>query len=318
MSKLLRYASYYAFVALAIVSDGPPVIHPNDPLENEGEIDFDRYEQKFPYVTPNNVTQYTQGELYVPYKQNPYALVLFMPGFGACYNAYDVYLEHLASHGFLAVGMNFFGSPITTDGEHDDKAQQAVQAIAYVRSLDPVIRSLPIYTAGHSLGGKIAFYAAAQFPEIAGVMALDPVNAGGPPCAFFPEQCIAYPVAPNRQTGQRGILYLIESLSSLIMRSAPDPFANPDEQFNAANFYFGSNGTGLDAAPSPSLYYDFGNYPHTIYIPALPSKQVQIIKRTMLAFLLKEAAGKNVDKNFTGTIIKQDIDKRRLDSVQSR
>jgi pimeloyl-ACP methyl ester carboxylesterase len=312
----LRYLSYYAILVFACIF--PPTIDPHDPLENEGDFDVERILEHVPIeYKGEHVT--LDAELFLPIGVDPDAFVLFMPGFGASYTGYTEYLEHLASHAFLAVGMDFVSSTFSTDGEHDIKAYQALDTISYILAVYPEFEQLPIFTAGHSLGGKIAFYSASLSRSIDGVMALDPVNAGGPPCFLFPDQCIAYPVAPNNHTGQEGVMQNIANgTSSLIFRSAPDPLTNPDEQFNADNFYFGMNGQGLKAAPSPAWYYDFGPFPHALYLSSFPSKQVQIIKRTMIAFLEQVVLGVNRSDYLTGSIIQRDIDDRLLESVDSR
>jgi hypothetical protein len=308
MSRIICYTGYFCAVLLGLVR-GPPIIDPNDPLEVQGDFTYERISEEIPFSFENR-DDIIESELFVPEDIDPYAFILFMPGFGSGYSSYEEYLEHLASHGFVSLGMDFAGSSISIDGEHDIKAQQALTAIEYIQNTYPAFSNLPVYTAGHSLGGKIAFYSASLDDSIiiSGVIALDPVNAGGPPCAIFPNQCTEYPVAPNPVTGQQGILSNFTTGSSFIVRSAPAP-SNPDEQFNAENFFFGSDGNGQDATPSPSLYYDFGNFPHSGYWSCLPSTQVQIIKRTMVAWLQQEVLGINRDEYLTGERIQQDIEK---------
>ncbi|CAB9503101.1 expressed unknown protein [Seminavis robusta] len=311
-----RYFWYYVLAGFGFIY--PQIIDKNDPYEWAGIYGVRSFTEEIPF-NYNGKHETLQAELFEPASLDPEAFVLFMPGFGASYTGYIDYLEHLASHGFLAMGMDFAGTTLTIDGEHDVKAYQALDAIAYIRVVYPEYYDLPIYTAGHSLGGKIAFYAASLNEKIDGVMALDPVNAGGPPCAIFPKQCIAYPVAPNNETEQEGIMKQItEGTSSIIFRSKPDPLTNPDAQFNAANFYFGLDGQGLNAAPSPVWYYDMGEFPHGLYLSSLPSKQVQIIKRTMVAFLEQEVLGEDSGAYLTGSIIQADINDGYLVSVENR
>lgn len=318
MGDLIRYCSYYAALAPSFLC--PPIIDPDDPLENPGGLDFERISEKIHYVY-DWTDVYLDAEMFVPIGQPPDAFVLFMPGFGFGYESYTIYLEHFASHGFLAVGMNFYGCTFTIDGEHDIKANQALETISYIQSTYPDYAQLPVYTAGHSLGGKIAFYVASLTSSItiSGAIALDPINAGGPPCFLFPDDCIEYPVAPNPETGQEGIMQNMQAgTASLIIGSEPDPLFTPDPQFNARQFYFGLDGNGLYAAPSPAWYYDFGTFPHGLYLPCLPSKQVQIIKRTMVAFLMQDVLGSDVEAYLTGSIIQTDVEEDRLVSVVTR
>ena len=149
-------------------------------------------------------------------------------------------------------------------------------------------------------------------------MAMDPVNSGGGPC-FLGDACLKYPVAPNVESGQRGILHQMnEDTPSLIFRSQRDFLTNPDEQFNAQYFFEGSDGRGLDAAPSPSLYYDMGRFSHTGYVPLICSDEVQLMKRTMVAWLQANFQGTDRTEYLTGERIQADIKSGYLDSVQSR
>jgi pimeloyl-ACP methyl ester carboxylesterase len=223
--------------------------------------------------------------------------------------------------------MDFASAGFTFESKHELKAEQALDAIAYVQSLDSRYASLPVITAGHSMGGKIAFYAASldyapsseNKNAISAVMALDPVNAGGGPCSLNPKSCQAYPVAPNVESGQRGVMFQMnEGTSSLIFRSEPDALTNPDAQFNAQYFYYGSDGAGLDAAPSPAFYYDLGDFAHAAYLPFLCSEEVQLMKRTMVAFLQQQIQRIDRTEYLTGTIIEEDVQSGYLVAVDSR
>ncbi|CAB9525367.1 expressed unknown protein [Seminavis robusta] len=301
--------------------DQSVVIDPNDPLENTGPSTVITEPVQFALETDT-----LQGEMFIPRESDGsfteiYGFVLFMPGAGSSFTMYEDYLNHLASHGYLTVGLDFASRGITTESEHDLKAQQALDVIAAVQSMDSAYESLPVICAGHSQGGKISFYAASTDTtgSIKGVMAMDPVNSGGPPCFLFPNLCIKYPVAPNTESGQRGIMHqMSDGTGSIIFRSEPDFFTNPDEQFNAQYFYYGSDGQGTDAAPSPAFYYDMGNFGHTAYLPMLCSEQIQLIKRSMVAFLQQHIQGIGRDDYLTGNIVQADIDSGYLNAVESR
>ena len=109
-----------------------------------------------------------------------------------------------------------------------------------------------------------------------------------------------------------------ENTPSLIFRSQRDLFTNPDEQFNAKYFYEGSDGQGLNGTPSPSLYYDMGRFSHTAYVPILCSDEVQMMKRTMVAWLQEHFQGIIRTDYLTGERIQADIQAGYLDSVASR
>ena len=284
---------------------GSPIIDPDDPLENTGDYGVD----KLPVTIPLD-SDILNAEIFIPTGHDLYGFVLFMPGFGTSFKAYEVYLTHLASHGYLTVGLDFASAGFTFESEHDLKAQQALDVIAYIQSLDSQYETLPVITAGHSQGGKIAFYAASIDADnvISAVMAMDPVNAGGGPCFINPNGCRDYPVAPNIESKQQGVLHrMSQDTSSLIFRSAPDRWTNPDEQFNAEYFFFGSDGKGMDASPSPTWYYDFGNFAHTGYVPLFCSEEVQVMKRTMVAFLQQQIQDIDRTQYMTGDIIQADI-----------
>lgn len=338
-SQILRFFTYYASVTSTIFSGTSVIINPNDPLEARGPLAFERIQEIITVVGEESTA--IHAELYRPLPtQATTAFVLFLPGYGTSYTLYQDYYEHLASHGFLAVGMDFAGFILAAERQHEKKAYEALDIIAHVRSKYPEYNNLPIYMAGYSEGGKIAYYAASlqrgdkrrsNISDVAGVIALDPGNAGGGPCfvqPLFESECRLDPVAPNAVSGQRGtIRNLANGTKSLIMRSNPDPFSNPTgDEFNAANFFFGLDGKGLDAAPSPVWYFDFGMLaPHTMFLPGIASQQVQIVKRTMIAFLMLQESG-NIDQNIagdlegylTGDIIQKDISANLLVSVQYR
>lgn len=300
-----------ATMTLLILGGCLEPVSSDDPLERPGPFTVTQSDQQIPYQGSDDI----DARLYTPDTESPAALLIFLPGFGASFSLYSDYLIHLASHGYLVLGMNFPGDPFALDSHHDLKAQQVLAAVEFMRSLHPTLK---IALAGHSMGGKLAFYAAALDPGIAVVMALDPVNAGGPPCFLFPDYCANYPVAPNPGREQAGILADIEATASLIMRSAPDPATNPEAEFNAEWFYYGSDGKGSDAVPSPALYYDLGSFAHAAYVPLLPSDTSSLIKRTMVAWLQQQIQNKEMREYLTGNRIAADIEAGRILRVESR
>lgn len=313
-TQLYRYSSpifrapvvgFYLLILMLNSGCMQPVLDANDPLEMPGPYPVERQNIRIPYTDSETL----EATLFTPATETPSGLVIFLPGFGISYSAYASYLVHLASHGFISLGMNFPGNAFALDSQHDQKALQVVSAAAFLRKLHP---GLDIAIAGHSMGGKLAFYAAALEPEIDVVMALDPVNAGGPPCFLFPTYCASYPVAPNPGREQRGMLGNIEALASLIMRSKPDPATNPEAEFNAQWFYFGSDGNGADAVPAPALYYDFGPLAHAGYVPLFNNEAIPVIKRTMIAWLDQHMRNEDRQEYLTGARITADVEAGRL------
>ena len=249
----------------------------------------------------------------------PFGLVVFMPGFGATYSGYRNYMEHLVSHGSIVVGMNF-RLPGGVDGRHDYLARQTTYVLDHFLApggpLDGHVDPARVATAGHSLGGKIAFYAAAVDDRIDVVMAFDPSNSGGPPCFISEQWCNAYPVAPNIVTGAIGLLDDVEA-ASFIMRAAPDAF-NPDDRSNAEHFFYGLDGEGTHGVPSPALYFDMGDAGHASWVNPLAADVVRIAKRTTAAWLEAHFYGGAMDFYFTGGIVLEDVAAGRIAAVETR
>jgi predicted dienelactone hydrolase len=179
-----------------------------------------------------------------------FALVILMHGFVLTHQAYEGMSLHMASHGFVVLGMTL---PFSLTSAHDKNADEAVAAIDFALSesapeaLRTHIDAEKIAAAGHSLGGKIAFYAAALDARIDLVIAWDPSNAGGPPCFIDAMACNDFPVAPNCLVMQPGIVHLLRA-ETLVFRAAADG-ANPEPAHNAIHFFRG--------APAPATVIDF-------------------------------------------------------------
>jgi pimeloyl-ACP methyl ester carboxylesterase len=300
----------------------PIPIDPTDPLENAGAYTVLRS----PLLITNSEqpAQQIQGSLYRPdtpaVTSGKAHLVLLLPGFGASYQLYSAYADHLASHGYWVVGMDFVKPANAYDAEHDYQARQVSMAIDYLAVQPQYANELDTANAaiiGHSRGGKIAFYTASQDARVKAVVALDPVNGGGPPCFIAPNDCAKYPVAPNPARGQVGLLDNVH-VASVILRSQPDATFNPENEFNASGFYFGSDGAGLHAVPSPAVYFDMGAVGHADYLTLLQSDTVQIVKRTALAFLTQQFDGVDASAYFSGARIDADIAAGRIISVERR
>ena len=216
----------------------------------------------------------------------PRPLVLMLPGFSVSFEDYAYYSRHLASHGYIVLGLDYEEtSSDMTIANHDDKAQQIIDAIDEVlrdENLAGRIDANKIALMGHSLGGKLAFYSASLDDRIGLVIALDPSNAGGPPC-FISNRCHNYPVAFNPSTNSGERLSAVVA-DSLIMRSEPD-ITNPEAAHNARYFFYGRDGLGTDAVPAKAYYYDLGSASHASYSPILASTTRAMVKRYSIAML---------------------------------
>jgi pimeloyl-ACP methyl ester carboxylesterase len=322
LKSIGRFASIPLLVCLLLLTAActGPVIDPADPLEQKGDSWVRERQVLIP--NPEDGTAPLSGTLYAPFPSSGarIPLLLMLPGFGASEQAYAEYARHLASHGFLVLGVDYVGNPLSLDGRHDYKARQVLYALDYMLQqsrwageIDPA----RVGVLGHSLGGKLAFYAAALDARIGLVMALDPVNAGGAPCTVSPEWCAAYPVAPNPARGQTGLLGQIDA-ASLIFRSEPDGLLNPEAEFNAFFFFFGSDGAGADAVGPPALYVDMGEVAHGAYLPAFGGITPQVVKRTLLAWVMRHFRGADVDSYLTGERMEADIAAGRVAGAVAR
>ena len=309
-----------SLVALVTTVGCPPA---PDPYEAMGP--YAVFTQEVSVANPEAPDKPIPGKIFAPSEDGGasiadglFELVVFMPGFGANYSSYYVYTTQLASHGSIVIGMNF-AVAAGFDGTHDYLARQTTYVVDYALGggspLAGHVDAARIAAAGHSLGGKIGFYAAAIDPRITVVMALDPSNSGGPPCFVAPDWCNAYPVAPNVVTGDIGLLDGVNA-ASFIMRAAPDVLFNPDEQSNARYFFYGLDGAGSHGVKSPALYFDVGSAGH---ISWLTDANVQrISKRTMVAWLKAHFHSESLDPYFTGAIIQKDVDAGTVDAVATR
>jgi dienelactone hydrolase len=211
-------------------------------------------------------------------------LVLVMHGFGLTHPSYAHFSRHFASHGLIALGISL---PPSLTAAHDKNAAEAIAAIDFALGADAPAEVLGrvdpdrIAASGHSLGGKIAFYAAAIDPRIDIVIGWDPSNAGGPPCFIDPAACNGFPVAPNCLGMASGLVHMIRA-ESLVFRAAADG-ANPEPAHNAIHFYRG--------APAPATLLDFEqNVLHGDFADA-SSAVIAHTRRVQLALVLDRFFG---------------------------
>lgn len=266
-----------------------------------------------------------QATVYVPSLDGlnpaagPFDLQIVLPGFNSTQADYAYYSEHLASHGSLVIGITYAGAVFSIDSQQDKKAEQVSTVIDYaLANYSHLINATKIGVVGHSLGGKIAFYAASQDARIGLISTLDPSNAGGAPCFILPATCAAYPVAPNPARGDVGLIGFLQA-PSLILRSQPDFASNPDEEFNASYFFYGSDGAGLNAVPAPALYYDLGAVRHTDYMPAeLATGVPQLSRRTIAAWIQQHFYGYDMSDYLTGSYVDQAITEGLIERIEER
>ena len=297
------------------------VIDSTDPLEKAGGYSWQTLALQF--ENPEVAGQPMLTTLYLPQlsEMETIPLMILLPGFGARYSDYRAYSVHLASHGVAVLGFTpRSNSDNIFDSQHDYLARQVsyvLDALLAEAGVGGAIDTHRIGIIGHSLGGKLAFYAAARDSRFKLLAALDPVNSGGAPCAIDPNWCSAYPVAPNPLRDQIGVLNDVGA-AALIFRSAPDLF-NPDAEFNAEYFFNGSDGNGRNAVAAPALYLNMGSVPHAAYVPGpLAGLTEPLVKRTMLAWIKRHFYQQDVNEYITGARMQASIERGLLESLLER
>jgi predicted dienelactone hydrolase len=109
----------------------------------------------------------------------PYPVVLFLPGFQYTTSQYATLMAHVASHGYIVVGVDA-DAPLFNPN-HLNIRDDALAVLDYILATYPTESDENhIGAFGHSLGGKISAMMADTDPRINGLVGIDPVNGGGP------------------------------------------------------------------------------------------------------------------------------------------
>lgn len=127
------------------------------------------------------------GRFFVPTVNTLVPAVVLAPGFSLEGATLRWLAEHLASHGFATLVIDFGDSPFSPL-THDALGTAMVEAVTWLQA-DPKVDDAKIAVGGHSRGGKAAMLAAARDARIKAVLGLDPVDAPPPltqPNASFP------------------------------------------------------------------------------------------------------------------------------------
>ena len=193
--------------------------------------------------------------------------------------------RHLVSHGFLVVGANVAEADSMHPAEHDRKVARVLRVLDWVLDESPVAGRVDperIASMGHSLGGKLSFYAAALDSRIDAVVAWDPQNGGGPPCflaGIAPGDCNDFPVAPNCEANDPGLIHQMQAES--LTFGAEDRLITPDSHLWAQNFYRG--------APSPAHFVAMPAVGHGAWFA--DGEVTQLTRGAHTAFLLNRLKG---------------------------
>ncbi len=109
----------------------------------------------------------------------PYPVVLFLPGFQYTTSQYATLMAHVASHGYIVVGVDA-EAPLF-DPNHLNIRDDALAVLNHILATYPTESDESrIGAFGHSLGGKISAMMADSDPRINALVGIDPVNGGGP------------------------------------------------------------------------------------------------------------------------------------------
>lgn len=108
--------------------------------------------------------------------------VVFAHGFQLKETDYDDLLTHVASYGYVVLSTDYTASLLSNDHQKIRAAIVDGRAALFDGKLTglPKVDKTRIASAGHSLGGKCATWAAATVPDFAATFVLDPVDGGGP------------------------------------------------------------------------------------------------------------------------------------------
>lgn len=181
------------------------------------------------------------GELKLPFNQRFYDI-----------QPYISFMKQFASMGFVAVGLFEHRGVVFEENKEVDHKRDAEELKSITDQLlgdsSPIqerIDTESIAVMGHSKGGKMAFYQAAIDSRVKLVLAIDPVNMGGPPF-FVSRKFSDHPVVPIPGITPAGDPCLMDQVQakSVIMRAPPD-FINFDSRFNAEHFWRHFKGNGL-------------------------------------------------------------------------
>ena len=309
MSRNRKLGLILCVAALPILLWACPIV---DPLELPGPYDV-YFSDEILVDNPEIPELPLPARVYGPSEdggetlaQGTFGLVIFMPGYNADYVHYWLYLKHMASHGFIVVGMNYHVID-EFDREHDYTARQALYVLDWALGEDSPVdgRADPskIAMAGHSLGGKMSFYAAYLDDRIRVVMAMDPTNCAVPACYVAPDICNPYLVAPDPEYGDVGLLDDID-VASMIIRMEPDVFS-PSNRWNAAHYWTGLDGEGSHGVRAPAVYFDMGDAGHMSFLFRGDATVPGFTKRTMIAWLKTQFEGESLDEYFIGAAVRE-------------
>ena len=131
--------------------------------------------------------------IHVAYPTAPgvYPMVVVGHGLSLPASEYYSYVKRLASFGYVALTVDFPGSPFSLNNTNE--AKDMLAGIDWAKSdamLGAIVDANNVGMTGHSLGGKVALLAATMDSRVKASIVLDPVDGGGPGGCTAPA-CVA-------------------------------------------------------------------------------------------------------------------------------
>jgi len=266
-----------------------------DPIENgKLSVVLEDHTLKNPDASRNDVsvTAYGPSKDGEKIDAGPFPLIVLLPGFSGNHTLYRHFTDHFVSHGFAVLGITCANVTFTDAPNNPANVAEIQAAIKWAleeSSLKGKIDVGRMAVSGHSQGGKLAFFTAATDPRFKIVLGWDPENGGGAPCMiaglpismFAGQDCNAWPVAPNCEAKDPGML--ASSRAESLVFAARDTAVTPDQHAWAEHFYRG--------APSPASLLLFPSAGHGDWGGAGATSD--ITKRVQMALLLTRFMGKS-------------------------
>ena len=180
----------------------------------------------------------------------PYPLVILAHGFQLQPSQYYGYVKRLATFGYVAMTVDFPTSLLGNDNAAEAKdLSGAIDWALASGKLTGLVDKTRIGVTGHSLGGKLAVYAASIDPRFDALFAMDPVDGGGPFGCNLP-QCVD---ASNMMPALK--------IPSAFMGETADAAGGMQPCAPAANnfttFYAGANSPSLEVTVSGANHMSF-------------------------------------------------------------
>ncbi len=226
----------------------------------------------------------------IPQSDNPLPLVLFSPGFQISSAAYQNWVMHLATWGYIAVRADPQASLFSISHPNMTLDLRAVlDDMLDGKTLPATVDTQRIALTGHSLGGKIAYMVAASDTRVAALFTFDPVNGSGS-TGYTPAQPDIVPGSIAPLTLPMGLIgELTDAVSGGLGPACAPAAQNYQTFFEAATnapaaYEWTLDGAGhLDFVTNPDqcAFCGFGCQPST-----LPTAQTHAFMRSSaVAFL---------------------------------